>query len=194
MKYYALSKTRTLCLLPLSICQSERAASGSGEKWAVDKSEHSNPDDNADKEWLKDYLSRVYGVSISGPRSLQQDLSDSGYSAAARIIAEDFVFRLLARFNDLDLAPCDGFISVAEIEFALNNPRYYFDQEDAHMLRIFKHYYHLILDLAAQESGEAARNRGVSRQDLEIIGCSQNEQIVKLRRKLEEVFAAKERV
>src|SRR5579883_1234627 len=97
--------------------------------------------EKASKEWLKDYLRNVYGVGMAGA---QIDLAKSGQQFASNIIADEFIFRLLARFNDIDVAPNDGVISMAELEYAINNPRLHFDDRDKQMLRITKRYFHLI--------------------------------------------------
>lgn len=151
-------------------------------------------DDKASREWLKDYLRKVYGVSMSGSRSLQQDLLDSGRADAGKIISEEFLFRLLARFNDLDVAPCDGFISMAELQFAINNPRLYFDEKDKHMLLLLKRYYQTIKETAASQEDNDSPHHGVSRQDLEVLASSDSAVCAELRKKLEAEFALKETV
>lgn len=151
-------------------------------------------EDDKSKEWLKDYLRRVYGVSFSGPNSLQHELSGSGQHLAAQIVADEFIFRLLARFNDLDVAPKDGYISMAELDFAINNPRLYFDQQDQRMLKLLKHYYHLISQLLLEQNQEDESRKGISRQGLELLASSELKTFSNLRAKLEQEFTNKETV
>ena len=47
-------------------------------------------DTKASKEYLKDYLKKVYGVSISGVKSIQSELAQSGQHKAVQIVAEEF--------------------------------------------------------------------------------------------------------
>lgn len=152
----------------------------------------SGSDDKASKEYLKDYLKKVYGVSISGMHSIQAELAQSGQHQAVKIVADDFLFRLLARFNDLDIAPKDGFISRAELEYACNNPRLHFDDRDKAMLQILKRYYVTVKEAAAADDPNSSPHHGISRQDLETISTSTSKDCANLRKKLEEEFAAKE--
>lgn len=157
--------------------------------------ESDGSDDNkASKEYLKDYLKKVYGVSISGIKSIQTDLTQSGQHQAFKIVADEFIFRLLARFNDLDVAPTDGFISRAELEFACNNPRLHFDDKDKHMLQILKQYYVTVKEAAAANDPNSSPHHGISRHDLETISTSTSKSCVSLRKRLEQEFAVKEHV
>ena len=150
-------------------------------------------DDKASKEYLKDYLKKVYGVKMSGAHNaIQVDLAQSGQHRAVEIVAEEFVFRLLARFNDLDVAPCDGFVSMAELEYAINNPRLHFDEQDNIMFRIVKRYYLAIKEVAAQNDPDSSPHHGITRQDLEIIAESTSKNCVNLRKKLQDEFTAAE--
>lgn len=164
----------------------------SKDKKKATAAEQKNTSDKASKEWLKDYLKNVYGVKITGPQSLQKELSESGQHFASSVIADEFVFRLLARFNDLDVAPCDGFISMAELEFAINNPRLYFDEKDKQMLRITKRYFQVISDECGAENEVDDPHEGLSRHDLEILSTSQSKQCAALRKRLEQEFSTRE--
>ncbi len=165
----------------------------SGDSTKKDKGPEGS-EDKASKEYLKDYLRSVYGVSIAGRSSIQNDLTQSGQHRAVRIVSDEYLFRLLARFNDLDIAPRDGFISRAELEYACNNPRLHFDQKDKKMLDILRYYYLTIKEVAAVEHPDIPPHHGISRQDLETISTSSSVPCVKLRKRLEEEFVALEPV
>lgn len=122
----------------------------------------------------------------------QKELALSGQHFASNVVADEFMFRLLARFNDLDVAPCDGFLSMAEIEFAVNNPRLHFDDRDKLMLRITKRYYQHMCEVCAEENEEDDHRGGLSRRDLEILSTSQSKNCRALRQRLEQEFALKE--
>lgn len=146
-------------------------------------------DDKASKEYLKDYLKKVYGVKMSGTHNaITVELQQSGQHRAMKIVEDEFMFRLLARFNDLDVAPCDGFISMAEIEFAINNPRLHFEEKDNIMLRIVKRYY-LPLKEAASEDPDHSPHHGLSRKDLETVSTSPSKNCQNLRKKLQQEFS-----
>src|SRR5476651_2424599 len=104
--------------------------------------------DKASKEWLKLYLTHVYNVKFTDQESLRKDLLLQGQQIAASLIADEFTVRLLARFNDLDAAPMDGYIGLAEIEQAIKVPRLHFDGKDSLMLQLLKGYYGFIKDVA----------------------------------------------
>jgi hypothetical protein len=149
--------------------------------------------DGHSKEWLKDYLRRVYGVRMTGSRTIQKELQESGQHEASSLVADEFLFRLLARFNDLDIAPCDGYISMAEVEYGLNSPRLYFDTDDMLMLRIIKRYFQSIREICNRENVSENRHEGISRHDLEIVSTSTSKRCLALRKRLQDEFADKER-
>lgn len=160
------------------------------QKPAAPEGQKEEPTEKASKEWLKDYLRNVYGVAMTGA---QQDLARSGQFYASNVIADEFMFRLLARFNDLDVAPCDGFLSMAELNFAINSPRLYFDERDKLMLEITRRYFHLMHEASAEENEEKNHpQEGLSRKDLEILAMSQSKACQALRKRLEQEFAVKE--
>ncbi len=161
------------------------------DKKPPEKEEHET-EKKASREFLKDYLKKVYGVKMSGPISLEKELADSGQHQAIGLLADEFLYRLLARFNDIDVAPCDQFISMAEIEFAINTPRLHFDAKDNLMLQILKRYYTVLQDLAANEDPDARPHHGLTRQDLELIAESNSKECQALRKKLASEFTAKE--
>lgn len=169
-----------------------KESSNDKKKVNANSSDKDASPDSASKEWLKDYLRKVYGVKITGPKSLQKELSESGQHFASNIIVDEFAFRLLARFNDLDVAPCDGYISMAELQFAINSPRLYFDEKDKHMLEITRRYFHTIHDACQPENELDDPHEGLSRHDLEILSTSQSKACANLRKKLEQEFSAKE--
>lgn len=151
-----------------------------------------NASDRDSKEWLKDYLRKVYGVKMSGAYTIQKELLESGRHIASNIVADEFLFRLLARFNDLDIAPCDGYISMAELEYGINSPRLYFDEEDMRMLRILKRYFQTIRTVCLKENENESNHEGISRHDLEVLSTSTTKQGLALRKRLEEEFAQRE--
>jgi hypothetical protein len=169
--------------------QSKMSEQGPQKKKEPSADKKSESSEKASKEWLKDYLRNVYGVGMQGA---QKDLAMSGQHYASNVIADEFVFRLLARFNDLDVAPCDGFLSMAEVEFAINNPRLHFDQHDKLMLAITKRYYHQILEVCSEENEEEDHREGLSRKDLEILSTSHGKSCTALRNRLEQEFAVRE--
>ena len=129
----------------------------------------------------------------SGVRSIRTELSEAGHHAASCLVGDEFLFRLLARFNDLDIAPCDGFISMAELVHAINVPHLYFDADDLRMLHLLKLYFPAIKDLCVVENTNESPHDGISRYDLEILSTSETKSCSALRKRLNEQFAAKER-
>jgi hypothetical protein len=169
-----------------------RAAENSGRGNMNEPSEESRKEsEHESKEWLKDYLRKVYGVKMSGAYTIQKELSESGQHIASSLVADEFVFRLLARFNDLDIAPCDGYISMAELEYGINSPRLYFDVEDMLMLKILKRYFQTIKEICAQENDNEMSHEGISRHDLEILSTSKSKHCAALRKRLKDEFYPK---
>jgi hypothetical protein len=162
----------------------------SSESKSNQQSEHEL---NIGREYLKDYLRSVYGVSMSGARSIRTELMDAGHHAASCLVADEFLFRLLARFNDLDIAPCDGFISMAELVHAINVPHLYFDADDLRMLHLLQRYFPAIQDICAVENTNEGPHDGVSRHDLEILSTSETKGCAALRKRLNDEFSVKER-
>jgi len=148
---------------------------------------------NLGREYLKEYLRSVYGVSMSGVRSIRAELFEAGQHVASCLVGDEFLFRLLARFNDLDIAPCDGFISMAELVHAINVPHLYFDSDDLRMLHLLKLYFPSIKDICAIENTNESPHDGISRYDLEILSTSESRGCAALRKRLSDEFAVKER-
>jgi hypothetical protein len=144
--------------------------------------------DNQSKEWLKDYLKGVYGVKMSGQHTIQRELLESGQHMASNLIVDDFLFRLLARFNDLDIAPCDGYISMAELEYAIRTPRLYFDADDVQMLTLLKRYFQTIKQVCMLENDIESNHDGLSRYDLELLSTSDSKNCASLRNRLKAEF------
>ena len=148
--------------------------------------------DSESREWLKEYLRKVYGVKMSGAYTIQKELLESGRYIASNLVADEFMFRLLARFNDLDIAPCDSYISMAELEYALNSPRLHFDDDDMRLLKILKRYFRTIKNICARENENESSHDGISRHDLEVLSTSNSKQCNSLRKRLHDEFVLKE--
>ncbi len=146
--------------------------------------------DKVSKEWLKIYLTHVYGVKFTDQESLRKDLAKSGQQIAASLIADEFTVRLLARFNDLDVSPMDGHISLAEIEQAIQVPKLHFDGKDRIMLQLLKRFQQV--NVTAGNDKEPNHDR-ISRNDLEILSHSLGEACSMLRKRIEDEYLVSEK-
>lgn len=142
--------------------------------------------DKASKEWLRDYLSQIYGVSFENETKMKEDLKKSGQHISQNVIADDFVYRLLARFNDIDSNPSDGVITITEIENAIAKPQLHLDKNDVLMLQLLRKYFFSIKELSSDGGN------GVSRKDVEYLSKSLSQACTSLRALIEKEFEAKE--
>lgn len=168
---------------------------------STQKSEHKRKKDKEgtrpgssapERDWPKEYFQKVYGLKSSAAQSAQNEPNKFEQHSDLSTDTNELLLRLLDRFNDLDIAPCDGFISMAEIELAINNPRYYFDENDRRMLLITKRYFNLIGQVCSKEDPERDLHEGLSRKDLEMVVSSQSQRSDRLRKHLAQEFSQPE--
>lgn len=136
------------------------------------------------QEWFDSYFFKIYGVSV-GNSPAHFDTADSH----PQVAADDFVGRLYARFKDLDLAPCDGEVSLFEIDRAIENPLLHFDERDMQMLRLLRRYFGYLSELHEDHPGQP--EWGISRADIDTLATCLTGIAPKLKGKLEEEYGAK---
>ncbi|MBX9570062.1 MAG: hypothetical protein K2X77_14275 [Candidatus Obscuribacterales bacterium] len=141
--------------------------------------------DKASKEWLRDYLHQIYGVSFESETKMKEDLKKSGQHITNNVIADDFVCRLLSRFNDIDSMPSDGFITITEIENAIAKPQLHLDKKDVLMLQLLRKYFFSIKELSSDGGN------GISRKDIEYLSHSLSQACTSLRALIEKEFEVK---
>lgn len=154
---------------------------------AEQSNDHSKAADKASKEWLRDYLSNVYGVSFESEAKMKEDLKKSGQHITHNVIADDFVCRLTSRFNDIDSSPSDGFITITEIENAIEKPQLHLDKKDVLMLQLLRKYFFSIKELSSDGGN------GISRKDIEYLSKSLSQACTSLRALIEREFEVKEK-
>ena len=119
-------------------------------------------------EWIADYLP-----------------AEDATTAAATGEADEknFVTHLLARFNELDLAPRDGQVSIFEIERAIANPLLTFTKTDLEMLKLLRRFYSALVELHDSEEGKV--DFGITRADVSILANCMTGSGKKLRERIE---------
>lgn len=140
--------------------------------------------DKASKEWLREYLGQIYGINFTDQETVKQGLTAQGTQISNNMIGDEFAYRLMSRFNDLDFSPSDGFITMPEIEEAIVKPKLHFDAKDILMLGLLKKYFAYIKELGPSD------NPGISRADCEALSTSLGQACTALRKRIEEEFSS----
>ena len=132
--------------------------------------------------WMSEYLEQVFGVTLSDGDYAGQRQNE----AFAELETEDMAEILAARFNELDLAPKDGVVTLHEIERALANPLLHWKEKDLYMIRLLRRYYTLLVELSDDE--KEVLDRGISRHDVTALAASLTEISREIRRRMQKEF------
>ena len=138
--------------------------------------------DKSSKEWLKEYLTEVYGVNFETQESAKEGFKSSAHHIRFNMIGDDFACRLLSRFNDIDSSPSDGFITVSEINDAMANAKIHMEKKDILLLKLLKRYFYNIKELFP-DGGD-----GISRKDVEVLSRSLSKACTSLRELIEKEY------
>jgi hypothetical protein len=111
------------------------------------------------------------------------------YAKVSQLNYEQLLKTLRARFDDLDKAPKDGMVSIAEIRATLQNPPAHFGTMELAMLHLLERYYDVLAEFF--DNVENHDYTGISVEDLEVLeNCLQDSESKSL---LKELAAAKQR-
>ena len=142
--------------------------------------------DRASKEWLKEYLTQTYGISFADPETMRKDLVEKGTQITNNMIGDEFLYRLMSRFNDLDFSPSDGFITLAEVEDAIVKPKLHFDQKDILLLGLLKKYFNICRELSPDSPLQ------IGRTDIEALAKSLSVGCTSLKKRIDDEMTAQE--
>lgn len=138
--------------------------------------------DKSSKEWLREYLTEVYGVNFETQELAREGFKNSANHIRFNMIGDDFACRLLSRFNDIDASPSDGFITIPEINEAMANAKIHMEKKDILLLSLLKRYFFNIKQLYP-DGGD-----GISRKDAEVLSRSLSKACTSLRELIEKEY------